>query len=220
MINEYQSMKFGFLLGDVVNEASNEAWRLVKKDLDALDSRIRNIVVPGNHDVGIGEHNTKRDIFLQQFGKTFFSFKHKKDLFIILDANIDGWNISGEQLKFLKQSLPNEKDAINNIFIFSHQLIWMNNKPEFKKIKPNSLAGRSKNLNFWDKVFPLFSGLPNDIYFFSGDVGASPSRNGLFYTKYSNVTFAATGMGGGVRDNFLIVSVIKDAVKISFVPLN
>ena len=34
MINEYQSMKFGFLLGDVVNEASNEAWRLVKKDLD------------------------------------------------------------------------------------------------------------------------------------------------------------------------------------------
>jgi tetratricopeptide (TPR) repeat protein len=220
MINEYQSMKFGFLLGDVVNEASNEAWRLVKKDLDALDSRIRNIVVPGNHDVGIGEHNTKRDIFLQQFRKTFFSFKHKKDLFIILDANIDGWNISGEQLKFLKQSLPNEKDAINNIFIFSHQLIWMNNKPEFKKIKPNSLVGRSKNLNFWDKVFPLFSGLPNDIYFFSGDIGASPNRNGLFYTKYSNVTFIATGMGGGVRDNFLILSVIKDAVKISFVPLN
>jgi hypothetical protein len=58
---------------------------------------------------------------------------NKKDIFIILDANIDGWNISGEQLKFLKQSLPNEKDAINNIFIFSHQLIWMNNKPEFKK---------------------------------------------------------------------------------------
>ena len=220
MINEYQSMKFGFLLGDVVNEASNEAWRLVKKDLDALDSRIRNIVVPGNHDVGIGEHSTKRDIFLQQFGKTFFSFEHEKDLFIILDANIDGWNISGEQLKFLKQSLPNEKDAINNIFIFSHQLIWMNNKPEFKKIKPNSLVGRSKNLNFWDKVFPLFSGLPNDIYFFSGDIGASPNRSELFYTKYSNVTFVATGMGGGVRDNFLIVSVTKDAVKISFVPLN
>jgi len=220
MINEYQSMKFGFLLGDVVNEASNEAWRLVKKDLDALDSRIRNIVVPGNHDVGIGEHSTKRDIFLQQFGMTFFSFEHEKDLFIILDANIDGWNISGEQLKFLKQSLPNEKDAINNIFIFSHQLIWMTNKPEFKKIKPNSLVGRSKNLNFWDKVFPLFSSLPNDIYFFSGDIGASPNGSELFYTKYSNVTFVATGMGGGVRDNFLIVSVTKDAVKISFVPLN
>ncbi len=69
-------------------------------------------------------------------------------------------------------------------------------------------------------MFPLFSGLPNDIYFFSGDIGASPNRNELFYTKYSNVTFAATGMGGGVRDNFLIVSVIKDAVKIFVVPLN
>ena len=45
MINNYHSMKFGFLLGDVVREASNDAWRLVKKDLDSLDSRIKNIVV-------------------------------------------------------------------------------------------------------------------------------------------------------------------------------
>ena len=133
MINEYQSMKFGFLLGDVVQEASNEAWGLVKNALGSLNSRIKNIVVPGNHDVGIGEHNTKRDIFLQQFGKTFFSFEHKKDLFIILDSNIDGWNIAGEQLKFLKQSLADKKDSINNIFIFSHHLVCMTNKPEFIK---------------------------------------------------------------------------------------
>ena len=88
------------------------------------------------------------------------------------------------------------------------------------RIKPNSFVGRSKNLNFWDKVFPLFSGLPNDIYFFSGDIGASPSSSGIFYTKHSNVTFVATGMGAGVRDNFLIISVIKDKVKIFYVPLN
>jgi len=118
MINEYRPMKFVFLLGDVVEEASNEAWLLVNKDLDALDSRRRNIVVRGNHDVGIGACNTKRDIFLQQFGKTFFSFKHEKDLFIILDANIDEWNISGEQLTFLKQSLSLEKDAVKIFFVF------------------------------------------------------------------------------------------------------
>ena len=221
MINNYPSMKFGFLLGDVVRKASNDAWRLVKKDLDSLDSRIKNIVVPGNHDVGKGASNLKRDIFLQQFGKTFFSFEHEKDLFIILDANIDEWNISGEQLQFLKRSLPNKKDVINNIFIFSHQLIWQDTrKPEFKKIRPNSLEGRSKNLNFWDEVFPLLSDLVNDIYFFSGDIGASPNGSELFYTQYSNVKFVATGMGGGMRDNFLIVSVIKGAVQIFFVPLN
>ena len=220
IINKYQSIKFGFLLGDVVREASNDAWRLVKKDLDSLDSRIKNIVVPGNHDVGTGTNNTKRDIFLQQFGKTFFSFEHEKDLFIILDANINQWNISGEQLQFLKQSLPNKKDVINNIFIFSHQLIWHDaRKPEFKKVKPNSFEGRSKNLNFWDEVFPLLSGLANDVYFFSGDIGVSPNGKELFYTKYSGVTFVATGMGGGIRDNFLIVSVIKGAVQIFFVPL-
>jgi hypothetical protein len=221
LINEYQSIKFGFLLGDLVKKASNEAWELVKKDLDSLDPRIENIIVPGNHDVGKGAHDAKREIFLQQFGKTFFSFKHGNDLFIMLDGNISEWNISGEQLQFLKQSLPNKKDSANNIFIFSHQLIWQSSsKPEFKKIKPNSLEGRSNNLNFWDEVFPLFSNLTNNVYFFSGDIGAFPNGNELFYTKYLNVTFVATGMGGGIRDNFLIVSVINDHVEIFFVPIN
>jgi hypothetical protein len=221
LINEYQSIKFGFLLGDLVNKASNEAWELVKKDLDSLDPRIENIIVPGNHDVGKGAHDALRKIFLQQFGKTFFSFKHGKDLFIMLDGNISEWNISGEQLQFLKQSLPNTKHSTSNIFIFSHQLIWQSSsKPEFKKIKPNSLEGRSNNLNFWDEVFPLFSNLTNNVYFFSGDIGAFPNGNELFYAKYLNVTFVATGMGGGMRDNFLIVSVIKDHVEIFFVPIN
>ena len=221
LINEYKSIKFGFLLGDLVKKASNEAWELVKKDLDFLDPRIENIIVPGNHDVGKGAHNALREIFLQQFGKTFFSFKHEKDLFIMLDGNINEWNISGEQLQFLKQSLPNKKDSTSNIFIFSHQLIWQSSsKPEFKKIKPNSLEGRSNNLNFWDEVFPLFSDLTNNVYFFSGDIGAFPNGNELFFAKYLNVTFVATGMGGGMRDNFLIVSVIKDQVEIFFVPIN
>jgi len=221
LINKYQSIKFGFLLGDLVKKASNEAWELVKKDLDFLDPRIENIIVPGNHDVGKGVHDALREIFLQQFGKTFFSFKHEKDLFIVLDGNINEWNISGEQLQFLKQSLPNKKDSTSNIFIFSHQLIWQSSiKPEFKKIKPNSLEGRSDNLNFWNEIFPLFSDLTNNIYFFSGDIGAFPNGNELFFAKYLNVTFVATGMGGGMRDNFLIVSVIKDQVEIFFVPIN
>ena len=78
----------------------------------------------------------------------------------------------------------------------------------------------SKNLNFWDEVFPLFSDLTNDVYFFAGDIGAFPNGNELFYTKYLNVKFLATGMGGGMRDNFLIVSVIKGDVEIFFVPIN
>ena len=89
-----------------------------------------------------------------------------------------------------------------------------------EKIKPNSLEGRSKNLNFWGEVFPLLSHLTNNVYFFSGDIGAFPNGSELFYTKYLNSTFVATGMGGGMRDNFLIVSVIKGHVEIFFVPIN
>ena len=78
IINDYQPMKFGFLLGDVVEEASNEAWQLVKKDLNLLDSRIKNFVVPGNHDVGIGTNNYKRDIFYNNLVKHFFHLSTKK----------------------------------------------------------------------------------------------------------------------------------------------
>ena len=75
-------------------------------------------------------------------------------------------------------------------------------------------------MNFWDEVFPLLFDLTNNIYFFSGDIGAFPNGNELFFAKYLNVTFVATGMGGGMRDNFLIVSVIKDQAEIFFVPIN
>ena len=222
IINQYKPMKFGFLLGDIVKEASNEAWRLVKKDLDSLDSRIKNFIIPGNHDVGFGERNAKRDIFLQQFGKTFSSFEHENDLFIMLDTNIDGWNFSGKQLLFLKTTLANKKDTTNNIFIFFHHVIWGgdDNKAEFAKIQPNSLEGRSNSLNFWDEVFPLFSELDNDVYIFSGDVGAFPNGSEFFYTKYSNVTFTATGMGGGAKDNFLIVLVTEGSVNFFYVPID
>ena len=66
----------------------------------------------------------------------------------------------------------------------------------------------------------MFSDLTNDVYFFAGDIGAFPNGNELFYTKYLNVKFLATGMGGGMRDNFLIVSVINGDVEIFFVPIN
>ncbi|MEE9442819.1 MAG: metallophosphoesterase [candidate division Zixibacteria bacterium] len=219
LIRNHESMSFGFLTGDVVRSANNDAWDLVEKDIALLG--IKTYIAPGNHDVKLGMSNPQRDLFQQRFGKTYFSFLYNGDLFIVLDPNLDGWNISGKQLDFLKSTLEINQNQVTNIFVFSHQLIWWDIKRlNFASIKPNSLNGRSQNTNFWDEVFPLFSSLNNKVYMFAGDVGAHPKGNELFFTKHKNVSFFASGMGGGYRDNFLIVDVNEKYVYVDVILLN
>lgn len=66
--------------------------------------------VAGNHDV------KDRPLFESRYGRTYKSFYKNNDLFIILDPNIDGWNISGDQLIFLDSTLNNLK-KIQSIFL-------------------------------------------------------------------------------------------------------
>ena len=220
IINECKSITMGFLLGDVVRESSNKSFEFVKRDLQLIDSKIRKYIVPGNHDVGIGRNNAKRDIFIQNFGKTYKHFEYQNDLFILLDANIDQWNILNDQLKMLENLSKYDKNY-SNVFIFTHQTIWHDKKKSsFSRVVPNSWQGYSKGTNFWDEVFPVISDIGKTIYLFAGDVGAFPNESEFFYAKHSNVDFFATGMGGGERDNFLIISIVNGVVNVALVPLN
>ncbi|MBT4732399.1 metallophosphoesterase [Candidatus Woesearchaeota archaeon] len=217
-INECKAIKFGFFLGDVVAQASNKNFKLFKDDLLLFRDDIDKYVIPGNHDVGIGHDNSKRDIFIQNFGKTYQSFEYKKDLFILLDANYDSWNIEGKQLEWLKKIHKNG-NKYRNIFVFTHQVIWLDNnsnRGRLARVKTNSLEGYPKHgtTNFWPEIFPLISSLGSNSYFFSGDVGAFDNNSELFYDKHQGSHFFATGMGGGKRDNYLAVLVVNGDVKI------
>ena len=211
-----KNLSFGVLLGDVVRYPSS--WPNVLKELD--DLAMPYYIARGNHDGPLDE-------FEIMFGKSYNKFVHDNNLFIILDPNIDQWNISGDQLDFLKESLQNEGQVADHIFIFMHQLIWWS-KDKFSEPKPNWQQNRAETPNYWPTIQPILKDIGTEVYLFAGDVGAFSKeykkRDHIIeyaYFKENNITYVATGMGGGVRDNIVIVDIYQDkSVKLNLIHLN
>jgi calcineurin-like phosphoesterase family protein len=203
-INEQKDMKFGVLLGDVVWKPN--AWPEAQDDISKLKMPVH--IVRGNHDGPLKPFEAK-------FGKSFKSFTQKEALFIFLDANLDEWNISDDQLVFLMNKLRIEGKKVKNIFIFTHQVLWWS-KEKFTKPMPNSLQNRAPKTNFWSKIEPLLKNTNKPVFLFAGDVGAfsKEHRKKDHITEYSyfndgNITYVTSGMGGGIRDNFIIIDVLE-----------
>jgi len=212
-IRKDEHIDFGVLTGDIVLRGSSKNWDEVDTDIALLERPVHFAV--GNHDM------TDRALYESRYGRTYSSFIHKGDLCIILDPNLDHWNISGEQLKFLKETLNREHENVTNIFVFFHQALWWTADNKYKKLKLNSLQGRAESVNFWTQLEPLFSALPNKVYMFAGDVGANPTGSEFMYDAYDNITLIASGMGGERRDNFIIADVKKDkTVSFRLIALN
>lgn len=194
-----RNIDIGFLLGDIVVVSNEKNWNEVDSVLQYLDCDI--YFAAGNHDV------TDRPLYESRYGKTYFSFKHMGDLFIVLDPNIDQWNISGEQFVFLREVLEKESGLVRNIFLFTHQLIWWEKNNKYGNIRLNSHAGKADTTNFWTDIEPLLNALPNEVYMFAGDLGAADWSDDYMYDNYDNITLIATGMGEGVGDNFIFIEV-------------
>tara|TARA_B100000965_G_C19553882_1_gene741319 strand:- start:194 stop:1150 length:957 start_codon:yes stop_codon:yes gene_type:complete len=212
------SLLFGFLLGDTVVTASNYEFGILKDDLKSFEDNTKIYIAPGNHEVGVGSYNAKRDVYLENFGeRTYQYLEYKNDLFIILDTNISNWNLSKDQVLMLK-NLQSKQRKYENVFIFSHQLFWIGEEnPSFLGLIPNSNEGRAKKLNFWKEVFPITQSIGKNLFFFAGDVGAFNNKSEFFYRNISEVEFFATGMGGGKRDNFMLVHIENEEVNIELV---
>ena len=140
-------------------------------------------------------------------------------MYILLDANLGNWNIIDDQLQMLK-NLSFNHNKYNNVFIFSHQDIWIDNRiNELSGLRVNSYEGKAKTLNFWNVVFPIIKDLGGKVFVFAGDVGAFDNKSEFFYDNILGVDFFATGMGGGKRDNFLLLHVSHSKVDIELVQL-
>ena len=110
------------------------------------------------------------------------------------------------QLDFLKKTIDNNYLSSDNIYVFFHQILWRESDNQFSYIKYNSSSGRGDSINFWDEVEPIFHNLPNQVFMFSGDLGASWSSD-VTYDQYDNITLISTGMGDENGENFIIVNV-------------
>lgn len=208
-IKNQKEIEFGVLTGDIVFVPSDADWNEIDQDIKTLEIPVYFAV--GNHDVG---KDPQRKLYESRYGKTYFTFSRNNDLFIILDPNLDHWNIAGDQLSFLKETLKGAAQA-RNIFVFFHQVLWWDENGEFASVKINSKANRSPEPNFWKTVFPLFSMLSSNVYMFSGDVGAFPTGHEFHYYRDKKIHFIASGMGGGKRDAYIVVSVGEKATTIT-----
>ncbi|SFB70264.1 Calcineurin-like phosphoesterase [Flagellimonas taeanensis] len=215
MIKNNPDIKFGVFTGDIVFDALKEnEWDEVDQDIAFINKKV--YFAPGNHDVGSAK---KRDIFTRRYGPTYQSFVYAEDLVIILDPNLKGWSIEGDQLTWLKEQLNPNKNTVRNIFVFFHQLLWWTPENEFKSYPPNSTSGGEGNNNFFTEVYPLFRDFGKPTYMFAGDTGVY--ERGIFYHKDKNFTFIASGMGGRKQDNFVIANVDpKGLVSFQLVSLN
>ncbi len=203
-IRSYEDLSFGVLTGDAVKGSTDEEWLALIEDLDMLPAEYH--LARGNHDYKNKENLNK------YFPESYYSFKKGADLHIILDANLDGWNITGEQLTFLKNTINENKDEAKNFFIYTHQVIWFNPDDHPRYLHVNSEEGRNPVSNFKTEVLPLFKNLENQVYFFAGDVGAGSWASDINYTKPNNhIHLIANGMGDGVNDSFIMVSVSEYA---------
>lgn len=205
LIKAHPGIKFGVLTGDLVRYATLESWDSVKLDLNELEIPI--YVAPGNHDI------TELNYFETFFGDTsnnqctYRQFKMNNDLFFILDGNLDKWNIKGEQLKFLKEKLDFQSKQVNNIFVFIHQLIWWDDKNEFRNVRLNWPPITPDSTNYWSDIEPLLRMTQKPVYIFAGDLGANENATPFIYHEINKITYVAGGMGNMVNDNIVFVNV-------------
>lgn len=222
-INKFNDMdaQFFVMLGDIIqnfNEVEISTFEYTISN--NLDLPIFNAV--GNHDV------SNRSLYEEHFGRTYFTFKHGSELYIILDSELNKGQIEGQQLEFLLNVLNETKhsDDIKNIFIFSHRLIWaIDNKPIDEIIPyvnggPGSLPKNATS--FKDYVLPELITLSDDknIYLISGDVGCEWSFP-LFYEKDKkhNITYVACGIGESKKDAIIKVDITKGG-EVTFSPIS
>lgn len=201
-------LRFGVLLGDSLETLSPERIEALKEDLKAIPVPVH--LAPGNHESTSAAHT---EIFTKNFNRTTYFFREADDLHIILDTNVDGWEIVGAQLEFLKATLRDEAARAARIFIHQHNVIWYDQNIHYRKLFPNSFWGWQHgrlSTNFWSTIVPLLLNVEKPVYVFAGDINAFPNFTPAYYEKIGKLHLVATGMEGGAADNFLIVTVPKD----------
>ncbi|MEA1875588.1 MAG: T9SS type A sorting domain-containing protein [Bacteroidota bacterium] len=201
-IRNREEIQLGFLTGDIVKRGSVKDWDEVDADIETLEIPV--YFAAGNHDM------SERALFESRYGITYYYFTRNNDLFIILDPNLDNWNISGDQLDFLITTLNDQVASSDNIFVFFHQMLWWSDDNIYQDLHCNSIEGRAQQINFWTDIEPLFHNLENEVYMFAGDVGAGSWASDVAYDHYDNISFIASGMGEGPGDNFVVVNIHTD----------
>lgn len=180
---------FGILTGDVVWRPSIKDWNEIIYDIDILNIPIH--IAPGNHDM------SNRDLYMKYFN-AYYSFYMEDDLFLILDTT----DITNTQIDWIKSELTQE---YRYLFVMVHHVLWINNCD----IIVNNIADYNIEL---ERLLSIFTTVDKQVYIFAGDVGANPLSKNFHYLTLDNLHLISSGMGNGKEDNYLMVTVNKNAI--------
>jgi hypothetical protein len=209
-INSYPNIELGFFTGDVVVSSTSDYWDAAIADINKLNQTT--YIAAGNHDMS--------SEFTNRFGNYFSSFIQNNDLFIVLTPGLDSWNISGNQLEFLTNTIDNNYTSVNNIFILMHELIWWSPDNEYQNVKINYTPHYPGSTNFETLVKPLLLSYPNHFTIFAGDLGATTQVSAYMYHSFDNITLIGSGMGGGHQDNIVITEIYEDHIYYNLIAIN
>lgn len=159
----------------------------------------------------VGNHEMESRAFYESnFGKTFYSFQLKNELYIILDSEIAACELEGEQLQFLQNKLDSvaTMSQIKHVFIFSHKLMWITLEKSFTSVFKDIHSDYEcyNDTTFKNQIYSQLLELSTKkvVYWLSGDYGFS-----VFYHKVKehNLTFLSCAINDSEEDAYLKIDV-------------
>lgn len=183
-------------LGDLFKDVRNDIPFYRKSLFSKLQLPLYNAV--GNHDIS-------GDVYQENFGKTFFSFRLHNDMHVVLDSELDDGDIQDEQLDMLKEIATMTQDGeIKNVFIYAHRTMWKDAYDDLDNILNDNTQSLMKN-NFEADVLPVLRDMSKNVtvYWFGGSLGNTPFSF-LHYPAEANITFICTAIRGLPRDAVLL----------------
>jgi len=212
-INSNES-KFFIALGDIFHEPSPvKIETFISTLAGKLDMPFFNSV--GNHDIW-----RNRRGYEDRFGKTYYHFIYRRELFIILDTQLDCGRISGEQLRYFLGVLDKgaADSEVENVFICTHNPIWYVANADYRRF-----FYYSDITNFSNDILPAVkkAAEKKKVYWLSDDIGGGEAPLHLFYDfdEYSNITYIATGIADTKNDTILKANVDKHG-RVTFIPFS
>ncbi len=193
-------------LGDNVRRADEAQFRGFQQ---AFAERLGMplFTAPGNHDLA------DRPLYERLYGPTWGSFRRGRELYLLLDTELDSGRIDGGQREWFLGRLAEaaENPGLDRVFVFSHKLIWAD-RPGWESLAGhiNSRRGYDTSGHFARHIESAVAQLATrkSVYWLSGDIGVSWSLP-LFYERDTDtgVVYAAVGLGDTENDCLLQVSV-------------
>ena len=195
-------LDFVAFTGDVLRRWDERSWGALQAELKSVDAPF--YLAMGNHDAS----DAGRTRIKERFGSLYYSFDIADTRFIFLDTQEVSRSVAPNQLAFLEGALR-DSEGVARFFIFMHELLWLSEKPEYRKIRANSRSRQKKlrEANYWSAVHPMLAEqAPKKAFVIAGDVAGNEDAIPAFKDVVDNVTLIASGMGEVKGENAMLVT--------------